>query len=258
MNIAYCDLETPFIPKNGNILDINRIFCIGIAINDGPVQVFTDPYLPHLADGSLKMALSILNLSDLAVFHNGLKFDVPILRNLLGKLTVPVHDTLLLAKLTVTQDQLFAMDAGIKDLPKTLYGSYSLGAFGYRLGNNKGDFKDFTKLSLEMVEYLKQDVIVTRELYNVLTEMENFPPPIVIQLENDVAEITFQQERNGFHFNIEMAKELNTKLLFERYSLDRKLQKQFRPMLLPDGPLQTTNKLLRRKLYIPSKQELKW
>lgn len=258
MKKCYCDIETTLIPDDGNILKIDRIFCIGIAINDNPVQVFTEPYLPHLSDGGLKAALFIINSSDLAIFHNGIKFDLPVLRNLLGQVTTPIHDTLLLAKLVVTQDQLIAMDAGIANMPKDLWGSYSLKAFGYRMGNNKGEFEDFSALTPEMLEYLRQDVIVTRDLYQILIEMENFPPDNVIELENQVAEITFQQERNGFYFDIDTAKELNTKFLFEKYSIDRNLKKQFKPQFVVDGPVKSTNKLIRRKVYIPSKEELKW
>lgn len=247
--IAKCDIETTFIPEDGNILAIKKIFCIGVQINNERVQRFTYLWTPY-SDGNLIKALQLINSADRVVFHNGVKFDIPVIRNLLGQITVPVHDTLILAKLMFTEEELYRMDIGIENMPPKLYGSYSLKAFGFRLGVLKEEFEDFTAFSEEMVDYMEQDVLVTTALYDTLVAMPNFPSESVIELENQVAYITFQQENNGFYFDIEKARELYTKYRFEFSGIRRKLQRQFKPLFLPDGPVKTTNKLVRRKRYI--------
>lgn len=257
MRLAKCDIETPFIGEDGNILAISKIFCIGVQIDNEPVKRFTYIWTPY-SDGNLQAALDLINSADRVVFHNGVKFDIPVISNLLGAITVPTHDTLILAKLMFTSEELWRMDIGIPTMPKKLYGSYSLKAFGYRLGIYKEEFDDFAEFSEEMVDYMEQDVIVTTALYNTLLGMDNFPSDEVIKLENDVACITFQQERNGFYFDIETARALYTKYKFQQSSIERRLQKQFRPMFLPDGKPKSNNSVIRRKLYIPSGKEMKW
>lgn len=257
MCLVKYDIETPFIGEDGNILAIPKIFCIGVQYDDQPVKRFTNTWTPY-SDGNLQSALSMINAGTLGVGHNVIKFDNPVITNLLGQITIPIHDTLILAKLMFTEEELYRMDLGIPAMPKSLYGSHSLKAFGLRLGILKGLFEDFTTFSKEMVDYMEQDVLVTTALYGTLRAMPNFPSEEVIKLENDVACITFQQERNGFYFDIEKAREYYTKLKFEKGTIERKLQKQFRPIFLPDGPIKENNSIVRRKLYIPSKKELKW
>ena len=51
-------------------------------------------------------------------------------------------------------------------LPGKLFGSHSLEAWGYRLGNYKGDFKGpWDTFTQEMLDYCVQDVEVTASLY---------------------------------------------------------------------------------------------
>lgn len=257
MRIAKCDIESTFIPEDGNILAIEKIFCIGVQINDEPVQRFTYVWTPY-SQGNLKAALALINSADLCVFHNGIKFDIPVITNMLGQITVPCHDTLILAKLMFTEEELRQMDIGIETMPKKLHGKFSLKAFGFRLGLLKEEFEDFSKFSEEMVDYMEQDVLVTSALYDTLVAMDNFPSQEVIDLENTVAYITFQQENNGFFFDIKTAREYYTKLRFEKNSLERKLAKQFRPMFLPEGQPKSNNKIIRRKLYLPTGKDMKW
>ena len=249
MNIATVDIETTRIETS--ILDIRKIFCIGVKVNDQPTKLYTYIYHP-MAEGNLNAALLLINSCDLVVLHNGIGFDLPVLSNLLGDITIPVHDTLILSKLMYTKDQLLAIDMTIPDFPKTLYGRYSLKAFGIRMGIHKGDFEDFTSLTTEMLEYLDQDCVVTYALYQMLLANPAFPKPNVIELENQVAAIIFQQEINGFHFDLESARELNMKLLFEKQTIERSLQRTFKPLFLPDGPVKQTSKLIRRRQYIPN------
>ena len=55
-----------------------------------------------------------------------------------------------------------------RHMPLQLYGRHSLEAYGYRLGEYKGDFgktSDWKEWSQEMQDYMKQDVVVTNKLW---------------------------------------------------------------------------------------------
>lgn len=250
MRTAIIDIETPFIPDNGTAMDVDRIFCIGVKVDSEPIKLFTHLYHP-MASGNLRTALNLINSCELAVFHNGIRFDVPIIERLIGPIVPRIHDTLLISKLMYTRDQLLAMDPGVPSLPSSYYGSYALKAFGHRLGCHKGDFEDFSKLTTEMLVYLEQDVLLTHRLYTHLLKQHNFPLPHVIDLENEFARICFEQELFGFYFDIDSARTLYTKLMFEKGTIERRLQRTFKPMFLPDGPPKQTKSTIKRRLYLP-------
>lgn len=161
------------------------------------------------------------------VFHNGIRFDAPCLKKLMGSrfLFDPrdcVIDTLVLARLIY---------ANIKDtdiglirsgrLPKALYGSHSLKAYGYRMGELKGTYGEqedaWDKFTPEMYEYNKQDVVVTLKLFQKL--MAKGYPLKAIQLEHDIAWVMAKQERNGFVFDKDQATKLYSELAGKRQVL---------------------------------------
>lgn len=150
------------------------------------------------------------------VFHNGIKYDIPVLKKLMGKRfdfdpRECVLDTLVLGRLIYSNIK--DTDVGLvrsKRLPKKLYGSHSLKAYGYRLGEMKGDYGEaedaWDKFTPEMWEYNKQDVVVTKKLYEKM--MSKGYPLGAIQLEHNIAWVMAKQERNGFVFNKNKAVEL--------------------------------------------------
>jgi DNA polymerase I-like protein with 3'-5' exonuclease and polymerase domains len=138
------------------------------------------------------------------VAHNGIFFDFPVLKRVWG-ITVKksqVVDTLVLSRL---------YNPSLED-------GHSLGAWGQRLGFAKGDFTDFDSgWSKEMEEYCIQDTLVTKKLYEHLTqEMKNDYSKESITLEHEVAIIVAEQERNGFKLNevgaLQLLSILKTKL----------------------------------------------
>lgn len=161
------------------------------------------------------------------VFHNGIRFDIPCLKKLAGdRFSFDprdcVLDTLVLARLIY---------ANIKDtdigliksgrLPKKLYGSHSLKAYGYRMGELKGTYGEqedaWDKFTPEMYEYNKQDVVVTLKLFNKL--MSKGYPLKAIQLEHDIAWVMAKQERNGFVFDKDAAVKLYADLSAKRQEI---------------------------------------
>ena len=122
--------------------------------------------------------------------------------------------------------------------------------------NKKIQFEQFEKLTDEMLEYCDQDVNLTYRIFSFLIKQANFPAANVIHLENRVANIIRNQTDNGFYFDIDKAKSLYTNMRFEKLSKDRNLQKIFSPMYLPEGPIKTTAKLIKRRQYLPSTTQL--
>ncbi|QOC57787.1 putative DNA-directed DNA polymerase [Erwinia phage pEp_SNUABM_11] len=139
----------------------------------------------------------------LIVFHNGHKYDAPALTKL-AKLQLNrefhlprenVIDTLVLTRL---------LFANIKDtdmgllrsgkLPGKRFGSHALEAWGYRLGEMKGEYKDDFKKLLEeqgeeyqpgaewltfnepMMDYNVQDVVVTKKLFEKCLQQTPYFP----------------------------------------------------------------------------------
>lgn len=155
-------------------------------------------------------------------------------------------------------------------IPKNLTGRHSLEAWGYRLGEWKGDYAEMMveeglklgistkKKSVEMMNfvwgtwrpsmqsYCEQDVEVTEKLYlklhQKLIEMgldpyDFHPKPgkDVIRLEHQVAEIIFRQERHGFLFDEEAAAKLYAHLIDRKTKLEDELQETFPPWFRNKG-----------------------
>lgn len=169
------------------------------------------------------------------VFHNGIKYDIPTLKKLMGRdlkfnPRECVIDTLVLARLIYTQIK--DIDIGlIKSgrLPKKLYGSHSLKAWGYRLGILKGTYGEqeeaWSQFSEEMYKYCKQDVAVTLELFSLLFKKQY--PVSSIELEHSIAWVMAKQERNGFVFDYDKAVSLYATLSAKRSEIEDKLVKTF-------------------------------
>lgn len=149
-----------------------------------------------------------------------------------------IIDTLVIAR--VAQPDIKSSDFGrfrAGKLPGKLIGSYSLKAWGYRLGEYKGDFGEqenaWETWTPEMSQYCIQDVKVTYKLYerlklNPLTE-ECF------ELEHRVATIIAQQEQNGFLFDYAQAEKLTAELAIRRTELREQLQETFPPFYRKKG-----------------------
>ena len=166
------DLET-----NGLLHDATRIHCITLHWPDlDHTESFNDePYaespkdLPMASNHSITTAISWIEVADVIVGHNIIGFDIPIIKKLYHWFDPRgfALDTLLLSRLY--HPNLLDIDKKNewKDMPTKLYGSHSLEAYGYRLGEHKGDYgktTDWKHWSQEMQDYCTQDVVVTTKL----------------------------------------------------------------------------------------------
>ena len=166
------DLET-----NGLINDATHIHCVALNwCDDNRTEAFNDEKyaespkeLPMGGNYSITTALCYLEVADVLVGHNIVGFDIPIIKRLYPWFTPSgvIVDTLLLSRLY--HPDLFDIDLGRnwKHMPLQLYGRHSLEAYGYRLGEYKGNFAkttDWNNWSQELQDYCLQDVVVTTKL----------------------------------------------------------------------------------------------
>lgn len=244
------DIET-----DGLLDEVTKIHCLIIKdTEDGKVYTYigSKPYemeegLDHLASG------------DLIAGHNVIKYDIPVIQKLYPLFSVDpskVFDTLVATRLIwaeVKETDNKLLKAGT--LPGKLYGSHSLEAWGYRLGNYKGDYKGgWETFSQEMLDYCVQDVEVTAALYAKCLN-ENYSQQ-ALELEHKVAWLMAKQERNGFHFDMSKAAALLTRLVQRRGELERELKEYFGSweVQLPEFVPKVNNKKLGYTKGVPVKK----
>jgi DNA polymerase-1 len=190
-------------------LNATKVWCV-VAENvmDGSTLVFGPDGLDSFAD-------FVRDPTRVCVGHNLLSFDAPTLNRLLGTSISRnrIVDTLVLSYLYN---------------PK-LPGGHSLEAWGKRLKQPKAEFNDFSRFSPEMLEYCKQDVKVTKELYLRLTErMRQFKfTEKSCEIEHGIRDVINKQQAAGFFFDVPNAQKLRTDLLAKADALRDDIHKLF-------------------------------
>jgi DNA polymerase I len=214
------DLET-----DGLLDEVTKIHCLIIKDTETGEVIQCDSEHNNIEPG-----LKLLTKGDIIAGHNVIKYDIPVIQKLYPWFTVDptkVFDTLVATRL---------IWANIKDndnillkenrLPGKLYGSHSLEAWGYRLGNYKGDYKGgWETFTQEMLDYCIQDVEVTSALHEKIVS-KNYSQQ-ALELEHQVAWLMAKQERNGFHFDMKKASDLLSRLVQRRGELERELKDYF-------------------------------
>ena len=114
-------------------------------------------------------AIQYLEQASTIVGHNIIGYDIPVIRKLYPffKPLGTVIDTLLLSRLYHPRLMSLDKDRNWSHMPLQLYGRHSLEAYGYRLGEYKGEYgknTDWKEWSQELEDYCKQDVAVTKKL----------------------------------------------------------------------------------------------
>lgn len=243
------DIET-----NGLLDELDKLHCLCIKdLDTGEVWSCHDAFGPALhCRPTIGEGLAILADADLILGHNVVKFDIPAIKKVYPTWSTKakVHDTLIMARvvwpdIAKTDDASYADKRRTYELPRNLRGRYSLQAFGYRLGEYKGDYSGgWETWSEEMQHYCVQDVEVTERLWRKLEEtMEDHRRRTngkawsgnAIELEHRVQEIIFRQENRGFLFDRVEAMKLVQELAGRRAELHQSLQTLFPPWFKSAG-----------------------
>lgn len=208
------DIET-----NGLLKEVNVLHCMCVYDTDTEKMYRFDP--SNVTEG-VSMLQKELDDGGKICGHNVINYDIPALEKLYPQYfhvsyaqQSQVIDTLVIARLIYSNIE--TIDLGYMKsgkLPKALYKSHKLMAWGYRLGVLKGTYGEqedaWAIYNPEMLDYNEQDVRVTFELYKKLKDSSYSPK--AIKLEHEVAWLMSKQERNGFKFDIEGAEKLAQEL----------------------------------------------
>ena len=178
--------------------------------NNGKLVTFCDTTIGDFGDYLRD------NVVDEVIGHNIIGYDIPVLERLLGIdfTGIKLTDTLVLSRLANPQRE----------------GGHSLKEWGIRLGDYKGDYNDWSKLTPEMVDYCQQDVEVTAKVYRaVSSELTNFGDKS-ISLEHRVQTIIQSQINNGWTIDQEKAYILLAKLKEKKIEIEEQVHKTFIPL----------------------------
>lgn len=212
------DIET-----DGLYDKVTKVFCIVIYdINReetfayGPDRI--DDALTHLATG------------DVLIGHNVIFYDVPVLQKLHSfNCKARILDTLICTRLIWPKEKLYDLDVQLyPEVPKNYRGMAGLKAWGYRLSDNKIEFKDFSEYSEEMLVYCKQDVSVTSKLWRHIAN-QGYPEQ-ALKLEHDFALAINKQIRAGVPFDVDAAIDLVDNLRAREAQLEAELKEIFPPI----------------------------
>lgn len=175
-------------------------------------------------------ALEHLLSADVLIGHNIMFYDIPLLSKLHNVIfNCKVIDTLVCTRLIWPKETLLELDySAMRHVPPRLKGSASLKAWGYRLADNKIDFKDFSHYTEEMLEYCVQDVNVTNKLLLHIIK-QNYPQPS-LSIEHEFAYYINKQIRAGVPFDIDAALDLVDVLRTKQKRLEGELKEIFPPI----------------------------
>ncbi|TXR49904.1 DNA polymerase [Phyllobacterium endophyticum] len=269
----YWDTET-----NGLLDTVSVIHCVVILdLKTGKI----DAYRPHQIEDALRRVMA----AEYITGHNIVRYDIPVCQKLypwfkpMGKVT----DTLITSSLiwsNLRRDDYVRLNQGTSKLPKHLCGRQSLEAWGYRMGENKGDYsktvkdlsKEYAEKGIEavpeeyrvlasidakgnpcldpwlafnepMLVYCVQDCRTGFKLWNLIKNKK--PSPKAVRLEHDIASIIMRMEANGVGFDEINAAKLYGVLATRRDLLLEECRTLF-PRWIVRGKLKTVPRDLRR------------
>jgi DNA polymerase I len=190
-------------------LDATTIYCIVAKdIDEDRIYTYKPEHVHH--------AKNLIESADIVIMHNGVSFDAPVLKRLLG-VEIPlskIRDTLIMSQLA----------------NPTREGGHSLDAWGKTLGLHKYHFEDFSGYSREMMEYCVRDVDLTAKVYKALVPTLKGFSARSIKLEHQIRAVVDRQEQNGFTLDVKEASLLVAKLSDESHKLREELQEVFKPI----------------------------
>jgi DNA polymerase-1 len=217
---------------NGLLPTITKVHCAAtVDLLSGERKVFG----PNDGPNYIHAFLSYLREADVAVAHNGLRYDFPVLEKLYG-FTLPIErklDTLVLARLIKPNiketDGLYNASALKRGLPTMgpQFGSHSIEAWGLRLGIPKlhADIEDWSEWTQEIQDRCVGDIETNVRLWQYLAP-DSYSQP-AIMLEHRTAELVEKITVAGWPFNMEKAGALHARLVTEQHEVEKALKGEF-------------------------------
>lgn len=226
------------LPGDGS--PMTKIHCIvtrDVGASGGAVRAYYDGPLAHAQRaGTIREGIAALGEAECLIGHNVAEYDVRAIQRVdptfqpKGK----IIDTLVRVR-TIWPDIAETDFARIRrgaTFPMRFAGKHSLEAWGHRLGVYKGDFaksNDWSKFTVEMLDYCIQDTLVTAALWEKIAGKTYSEE--AFELEARFASILALQERHGFLFDKQAADRLTATLLARRAEIDQELGSMILPFI---------------------------
>jgi DNA polymerase I len=231
--------------SDGFVATSTKVHCVSIR------DVDTKEHWSYGPD-QIPEALEKLSEADVLIGHNIQRHDGPLLKKLYNwdpKAGVQIKDTMIIARVkfpNVKDTDGDLVRAGTMPAGKKYQGKHSLGAWGYRLGEHKGDYSDLRAAQAieagltspkdiahfvwgtytpAMHEYMDQDTLTNVKLWEHL-DPDNYSLA-AIELEHRIAIVCNAMEQAGVPFDIEKAKALHVELISEKAKVEDELKRQF-------------------------------
>ena len=211
-----------------------------------------------------------MSKADVLIGQNILRHDLPLLKKLKGWTPKPgaiIKDTMVISR-TIYPSIKFSDDALIADgkLPPKLRGKHSVKAWGYRLGNPKGDYAEIREAEAiakgitdkraiadyvwgtfneDMFEYMLQDCRTNLDMWKHFNPAAY--PQAPLELEHRVAVVCDKIEEAGVPFDERAAGELQAVLVGKKAELESKLKEGFGSWYQPISPDPT------KAIFIPKR-----
>jgi DNA polymerase-1 len=246
-----------FDVESNGFLDIaTKVHCVAVEDVDTGEQWDFKP-------DQIKEAGELLSRATVLIGHNIQRFDVPLLLKLVPSFVprhdVVIRDTMVCARLiypNVKETDGVLVRKGQMPAGRDYQGKHTIGAWGYRLGEQKGDYAAVRTQRLldrspnateediaryvwgewneEMHDYLLQDVKTNVALWRHL-KIDRYSPD-AIELEHRAARVCDAIQTAGVPFNREAAVELHAQLVSRKAELERQLCAQFGFWYQPISP----------------------
>ena len=213
------------VDKKGNpITEADTVWCLCLLDIDSGESLDFGP-------DEISKGVEVLRNADLLIGHNIIFYDLPLLERLYGDIKADVYDTLVISRL---------MYPDRKNHP---FKGNSLECWGNHLGCEKIDYTGgWDSYDLDMLYYCKQDVIVTKKIFEAQQDfVSKYPKPA--KIEHGVARIISEQIKNGIGFDLIAADELERDLLMEKVLIEDDMAVRFPPIVEERYSDKTGNRL---------------
>jgi hypothetical protein len=140
--------------------DVSKVWCI-VAKDIDEKHEEDGEAIYYFQPDQIESGLSFMSEAEEIIMHNGVKYDMPVLKKLYDfKYDGHLTDTLVLSRL-LNND---------RPKPNGYAGKapHSLEAWGYRLGRGKPAHDEWDRYSPEMLHRCKSDVLITEMVYYAL------------------------------------------------------------------------------------------
>lgn len=223
MKTAIVDIEGTLIRGFTRISE--KLHCVGVQDFD------TKEYRVFTSRDNFTGFTDYMSNFNVIVAHNGIGYDFPNLKyHIKGykELNLTEYDSLLFARILVPD--VIRFDTHM--YPKKLRGRHSLEAWGKRLKVHKKEYSGgFDVLTDEMVEYMKQDVIVLDKLWQYLQTLVYPSLKNTYKEDHKISEILAEIKEYGVTLDMRKLHELENTLTTDINKYTSQLKEVFQPII---------------------------